>query len=250
MAGRSPATAARKAPAAAKFQPPAKTTGKAGAAKSAPAAKTQPAKTAPAAASAAAPAQDVIAGYDDVTPATTPGTGVEGVPDIGAGIVGTVAVDGVLVTHVEQVLSPLTNTQGYPIYFHTLRLYTLQNGVKVFACADCPEVTGARGEVRVHRVAVHGDGRSGHRKKAVQDDGTVDPARLLTAGAMSMSVGELLRLAAAVDGFEDLLAAVENERDAALTKVVEERGLRLAAEREVARMKRNLAKLLGDGDKS
>jgi hypothetical protein len=232
-------------PPAAKFQPPADpeptpkaATGKAGTGK-AGAAKAGPVKAAP-----GKPVKEALAKVVDVSPVDEPDAGDDSdADDPGAGIVGQVTVDGVLVDRVELVLSPLSDRHGFPVYFNTLRLYTLQDERKVFACADCPDVAGTRGDIRVHRVAEHGAAQSGHRKRPVAHDGSVDPHRLLTPAALSMSVGELLRLATAVDGFEDLLAAVETERDDALAAIARERELRLAAEKETGRVKRLIGRL-------
>ncbi len=228
-------------------------------------AKTTPAKTTPA---KAGPAK---AGPANAAPPQLPDTGaaLAAVHDVptgptngggdhssdGDGIVGVVVVDGVKVAKVEPVLSPLTEGRGMPVYFSTLRLYTLEDGRQKFACADCADVVGSRGDIRTHRVEVHGAAPSGRRKPSTVDTtGGVDVGRVLRPGALDITVGELLRLAAAVDGFEDLLAAVEQERDVAIAQVAaerqrhaallaEERQLRLAVEKELNRVKRAIGRL-------
>lgn len=140
-------------------------------------------------------------------------------------------VDGVRVVKDEALLSPLSARSGRPITFPTIRVLTLANGSTRHACADagCPDVVGSRGDVKRHRISHHGEGSA--RRKAAGGG----PAAL-SEDALSMRLGELIRLAATVDGWEDAHAALEQDRDQWKERA-------LAAERQVLAFERALARL-------
>lgn len=122
-------------------------------------------------------------------------------------------VDGVEVVKDEPLQSPLSNVVGSPVFFNTYRLLTLADGTQRHACSDCPDVVGTRGEIRTHRVDMHG-ARPGGAKKRPDTEGNGG----LSANAASMTLGELVRLAGHVDAWEDAYASMEERVTTAETE--------------------------------
>lgn len=109
-------------------------------------------------------------------------------------------VDGVAVVKDEPELSPLPSKPGAPpIAFKTRRVLTLADGTQTYACADCPEITGSKGDIVKHRVDQHGAGKGGARPK---DSGPSE-------NVMRMTIGEVLRHAEQVDQWEAVVTATE-----------------------------------------
>ncbi len=148
-------------------------------------------------------------------------------------------VDGVEVVKDEPLQSGLPPVHGQPIYFKTIRLLTLADGRQVYSCADCPDFIGSRGEVRQHRTAAHGAKPVGARKRAPAEDDR------LAGTDLGMTLGELLRLAASIGSWEDVLTALEHRAETAEARAD-------AAEKELARMRRGLERagwvMKGDGE--
>lgn len=144
-------------------------------------------------------------------------------------------VDGLLVVKDEPLLSPLSARLGRPVPFPTIRFLTLADRSTRHACADCPDVVGTRGEVKKHRIDHHGEATGAARRKA----GTLPGGQpVLSPNALSMTLGELIQVANAVDGWEDTHALVEAERDAWRERA-------LAAERRLAAFERALSRIPG-----
>ncbi len=140
-------------------------------------------------------------------------------------------VDGVEVVKDEPLQSPLSTVVGQPVFFNTYRLLTLADGTQRHACADCPDVVGTRGEIRTHRVEMHG-ARPGGAKKRADDGGNGG----LSANAASMTLGELVRLAGHVDAWEDAYASMEE-------RMTEAEGRATAAETELRKYHRAFDRL-------
>lgn len=142
-------------------------------------------------------------------------------------------VDGVRVVKEEALRSPLSAHVGVPVVFHTLRVLTLENGQQVCGCADCPDVTGTRSEVKRHRIAAHGEPAGGRTRKNTGKSGLALPP-----DAASITIGELVALAAHVDKWED-----ENHRLA--TALAEANARADAAEKKLAALHKALGRIPG-----
>ncbi len=140
-------------------------------------------------------------------------------------------VDGIEVVRDEPLPSPLTVHLGTPVFFNGYRLLTLADKTQRHACADCPDVVGTRGEIRAHRVEMHGAKPGGAKKRGEPADNGG-----LSANASAMTLGELVRLAAQVDSWEVAYEAME---DRALVAEARARD----AERELTRIQRAFERL-------
>lgn len=114
-----------------------------------------------------------------------------------------------------------------PKVFHGKRLLTLEDGSKIFECAE-RDFVGTQGEVAVHRVQEHGAARPGRRRQQpLAED-------LVPAEIRSMTIGELVHLAGGISTWEQQFELKEAELEGWRERA-------LAAEAEV----RAFQKLLG-----
>jgi len=120
------------------------------------------------------------------------------------------------------------STEARPVPIHGRRVLTLQDGTKVFACADCPEVVGTRGEVMKHRWDKHSMAKPGGKARAT--------VAALPTSVLGAALGDVLMAAAHLDAIEEQLVEVEKDRD-------EWRARCLAVERRQAAVERQLAKV-------
>lgn len=112
-------------------------------------------------------------------------------------------VDGLIVVSDEPLPSPLSQP-GKVVAFQALRLITLEDGSTVIGCRDC-EVTGSRGDVQRHRYHDHGAHRPGPKRRVLQPGGPLG----LPPEQLTLTLGDLLKLAAERDQWADMVATME-----------------------------------------
>lgn len=126
--------------------------------------------------------------------------------------------------------SPLGKTvTGQQLYFHGRRVLTLEDGTVLFGCADCPQVTGAKGDILRHRAEVHGQKLGGNR-------GTGKHQNPFSETVLAMPVGQLLVLAGQFSAWEETNTHLLEERD-----TWRERALN--AEKYIARVEKAMARI-------
>lgn len=109
-------------------------------------------------------------------------------------------VHGQEVIEERPVYSPLPVKPGQqPVIFRGMKILVLADKSEVFACADCEDAIGDRGEIRKHRAQAHGARMGGNPRKETA-------APLVD---LSISLGELLELAGEVARYAELFELQE-----------------------------------------
>lgn len=123
----------------------------------------------------------------------------------------------------EPLLSPLGKVNGKQVTFHSYRVWTLEDGTRVHACARCYDYTGSRGDVRKHLVAEHGMKNGGNTGK--QDTNTA-----AVTNFMSLSMAEVVELVQSSGQWGEMLDAAETAaadwKERALTAEAENKRFR------------------------
>lgn len=163
----------------------------------------------------------------------------------------TTEVDGRQVTRKvvkdEVYASGLSKHVGHLIPVHGVRVLTLDDGDVVYGCRDC-EKAGTLGEVRMHRTAEHGASAGARPRKSAAEAaaaGATSGPVTIPQGALSMTVHELLDLAGHIDMWESVLAGMEERLAAVTADCNEAQRAQRASERELAAMKRKMARAMG-----
>lgn len=129
----------------------------------------------------------------------------------------------------EPLLSPLGRVNGKQVTFSSYRIWTLEDGNKVHACAKCYDFTGSRGEVRKHLVAEHDMKNGGARK------GEATTATAAVTSFMALSMAEVVELVQSSGQWGEMLDAAETQlaewKDRALTAESENRRFRSTFDR-------------------
>ncbi len=178
-------------------------------------------------------------------------------------------VDGVKVIDDVPMEAPLTKYTGGFVPVKGIRILTLDDGTTRHACTDCVYVAPAEredqkqtplGRIRAHRIEKHGVRSGGNRRgrKPAEAPEAPDPTGTvaLPRDTLSMSLLEIMNLAAHIDQWGTVLTGLEeqNERlvgelqDALARARTAERkvaDLEKAAEREKAAMQKRIAKAMG-----
>lgn len=156
-------------------------------------------------------------------------------------------IDGLKVVTDEVYQSGLSGYYGKIIPIRGLRKLTLEDDSVVIGCYDC-EFAGTLGQTRQHRNQDHGVSVGRTRRKSAADAeaaGDTTPAVSIPQDSLSMTVHELLDLAAHVDQWETVLTQLEEKVEQLTEDLAEERKARRAAEREMVSLRRKIVKTLG-----
>lgn len=139
-------------------------------------------------------------------------------------------VNGLKVIDIEPVYTGLKPRPGQPrIALKNTVILVLEDGSKVFACADCDFTDPGRGPVMRHRGDVHGQNLGGWPGRKNKADAVQAAGKRL---AMEMSLGDVLELGSKLDAYAVIMERQE-ERIAELRERAEvaERRLRIIAMR-------------------
>jgi len=159
-------------------------------------------------------------------------------------------IDGVKVVSDVVLESGLSKHVGYFVAITGIRVLTLEDESVVYGCAE-DEFAGTLGQVRQHRRAEHGVSLGGRRKthKSVAEAeaaGDLDAGPLvLPAETGSMTLRDFMRVAGEIDQWAVVLENLEQRLAEAIEQRDEARIEARAATRELATMKRKLARAMG-----